>query len=148
MKRIALLFAVLLAWAGMALAAVNINTATREQLETLDGVGPVKAQAIIDYRNKNGPYKALADIKKVDGIGDATFEKIRTRINLTGQTTVPASTPAAAPAPKAEPKAKAPSDAQLKADAKKQEADAKKDEAKMKADARKSEADEKKMMKK
>ena len=58
MKRIALLFAVLLAYMGIALAAVNINTATKEELETLEGIGPVKSQAIIDYRTKNGPFKS------------------------------------------------------------------------------------------
>src|SRR5215207_3253144 len=89
MKRIALLFAVLLAWAGMALAAVNINSATKEQLETLNGIGPVKAQAIIDYRARNGRFKSLEDIKNVDGIGDATFEKIRRDIALSGTTTTP-----------------------------------------------------------
>ena len=39
-------------------AAVNINTATQAELETLDNIGPVKAQAIIDYRKKNGPFRA------------------------------------------------------------------------------------------
>src|SRR4051794_13938887 len=89
MNRIALLFAALVAYAGFALAAVNINSATREQLESLNGIGPVKAQAIIDYRKKNGHFKKLEDIKNVDGIGDATFDKIRGDIALTGTTVVP-----------------------------------------------------------
>ena len=88
MKKVALLFAALLAYVGMAIAAVNINSATKEQLESLNGVGPVKAQAIIDYRKKNGPFKTLDDVKKVDGIGDATFDKIKGDIMLSG-TTVP-----------------------------------------------------------
>src|SRR5204862_128706 len=110
-------------------------------------IGPVKAQAIIDYRTKNGPFKALADVKNVDGVGDATFEKIRTHINLTGQTTVPATAPSTAPAPKAEPKAKADTkpaaapDAEAKkteaakptdAEAKKTDSDAKKPDDKKK----------------
>ena len=99
MKRIALLFAALLAYAGMALAAVNINSGTKEMLEALDGIGPVKAQAIIDYRKKNGPFKRLDELKNVDGIGEATFEKIRRDIALTGTSTMPK---AADPAPKAD----------------------------------------------
>ena len=89
MKRILGFLAALLAYAGLAFGAVNINSATQEQLETLNGVGPVKAKAIIDYRNKNGRFKTLEDIKKVDGIGDATFDKIRGDIQLTGTTVVP-----------------------------------------------------------
>ncbi|HEX7606462.1 MAG TPA: helix-hairpin-helix domain-containing protein, partial [Usitatibacter sp.] len=88
MKRIALFFAALLAFAGMAFAAVNINSATKEQLESLNGIGPVKAQAIVDYRTKNGPFKSLDDVKKVNGVGDATFDKIKGDISLSG-TTVP-----------------------------------------------------------
>ena len=111
MKRVALLFAALLAYAGLALAAVNINSATKEQLESLDGVGPVKAQAIIDYRKKNGPFKKLEDVKNVDGIGEATYDKIKGNIQLSGTTKIdkPADDkkPAAKPEPKPEPKAKA-----------------------------------------
>src|SRR3954471_8270174 len=91
MKRIAWLFAALLAYVGLALGAVNINSATQEQLESLNGIGPVKAKAIIDYRNKNGRFKTLEDIKKVDGVGDATFDKIKGDIQLTGTTVVPKS---------------------------------------------------------
>ncbi len=89
MKRVALLFAALLACVGTAIAAVNINSATKEMLEALDGVGPVKAQAIIDYRKKNGPFRTLEDIKKVDGIGEATFLKIRKDIALSGTSVAP-----------------------------------------------------------
>ena len=113
MKRF-LLAIVMLLLSSLALAAVNINTATKEELDALPGVGPVKAQAIIDYRKANGRFKSLEDLKKVNGIGDATFEKLKPDITLTGKTTpvatpaksepakAPAATPAAAPA-KAEP---------------------------------------------
>jgi competence protein ComEA len=87
MKKVALLFAALLAYTGLAFAVVNINSASKEQLETLDGVGPVKAQAIIDYRKKNGPFKTVEDIKKVNGIGDATFNSIKKDLVLSGTTT-------------------------------------------------------------
>jgi competence protein ComEA len=103
MKRFALLFAALLAYTGMAFAVVNINSATPEQLSQLDGVGPVKAQAIVDYRKKNGAFKKLDDIKKVDGIGEATYGKIRKDIVLTG-TTTGAGKPADKAADKAEKK--------------------------------------------
>jgi len=72
----------------MAFAAVNINSATKAQLESLSGIGPVRAQAIIDYRAKNGPFKSIDDVKKVNGVGDATFDKIKGDISLSG-TTVP-----------------------------------------------------------
>jgi competence protein ComEA len=89
MKRVALLFAALLAYTGLAFAVVNVNSATKEQLEKLEGIGPVKAQAIIDYRKKNGPFKKLEDVKNVDGIGEATFATIRKDIALSGTTTGP-----------------------------------------------------------
>lgn len=69
--------------------AVNINTATNAQLETLNGIGPVKADHIIRYRLKNGPFKALEDLKKVDGVGDATFDMIKSQITLSGPTEIP-----------------------------------------------------------
>ena len=93
MKRLAVLLFALLAYAGLALGAVNVNTATKEQLEALDGIGPVKAQAIIDYRTKNGRFKSIDDLKNVAGIGDATLQKIRKDVTLTGTTSVPAAAP-------------------------------------------------------
>ena len=54
---------------------VNINTADITALQALSGVGPSTAQKIVDYRNANGKFKSIEDIKKVSGIGDKTFEK-------------------------------------------------------------------------
>ncbi len=89
MKRF-LLALVLLVLSSFAIAAVNINTATKEELEALPGIGPVKAQAIIDYRKANGPFKSIDDLKKVNGIGDATLDKIKqSGVTLTGATTLP-----------------------------------------------------------
>ena len=61
---------------------ISINTASESELTTLDGIGPSKAKAIIEYRNANGPFKTIEDIKKVSGIGDAAFEKIKNRITV------------------------------------------------------------------
>lgn len=77
-----------LAFSFSALAAVNINTATQQELESLEGIGPVKAQAIVDYRKKNGNFKSVDDLEKVDGVGAVTLESLRKEVTLTGKTTV------------------------------------------------------------
>ena len=59
---------------------VSLNTATLEELQTLDGIGESKAQAIIDYRTQNGPFETIEQLKEVSGIGDSTFEKIKAKI--------------------------------------------------------------------
>lgn len=56
---------------------VNINTATQTQLETLSGIGPSTAAKIIAYRQENGKFTKIEDIKNVSGIGDSKFEKIK-----------------------------------------------------------------------
>jgi competence protein ComEA len=58
-------------------ALININTASETELETLSGVGPVTASAIIDYRTQNGPFAAVDDLIDVSGIGPATLELVR-----------------------------------------------------------------------
>ncbi|SFC37577.1 competence protein ComEA [Bacillus sp. OV322] len=60
---------------------VNLNTASEADLETLTGIGPSKAQAILEYRDKNGgSFKSAEDLKNVPGIGDKTFEKLKDSI--------------------------------------------------------------------
>lgn len=59
---------------------VNINTADEATLQTLPGIGETKAAAIVRYREENGAFAAIEDIKNVPGIKDAGFEKIRDRI--------------------------------------------------------------------
>lgn len=61
---------------------ININTATTTELDTLPGIGPVYAGRIIDYRNQNGGFKSIEEIKNIKGIGDKTFEKFRDRITI------------------------------------------------------------------
>lgn len=78
----------IIASVGMAIAAVNINTATQSELESLSGVGPAKAKAIIDYRKANGGFKRPEDLKNVKGIGDKSFQKLRAEISTTGPTQI------------------------------------------------------------
>lgn len=61
---------------------VNINTASKEKLETLPGVGETTAQKIIDYREANGKFKTIEDIKNVSGIGDAKYESLKDKITV------------------------------------------------------------------
>jgi len=77
-KLIFALFALcLMAFAGFAMAVVDLNSATSEELQTLKGVGPAKAKAILDYRDKNGPFKSVDDLDAVKGFGAKTVEKLR-----------------------------------------------------------------------
>ena len=61
---------------------ININTANKEQLMKISVVGKTKSEAIISYREKNGDFKKKEDITKVRGIGKATFEKIKDKIEV------------------------------------------------------------------
>ena len=62
--------------AGTEREKVNVNTATSEELQTLDGIGPSMAQRIIEYRQANGNFKAVEDLTNVSGIGEKTLEKL------------------------------------------------------------------------
>lgn len=61
---------------------ININTASFEELQTLYGIGPVKAQAIIDYRNEKGSFHTVEELLNVPGIGPKTLEEIRDEITV------------------------------------------------------------------
>jgi competence protein ComEA len=61
---------------------ININTASAQELEALSGIGPVKAQAIVDYRNENGFFRTIDELTNVTGVGPKTLEGIRDQISL------------------------------------------------------------------
>ncbi|KAA1423990.1 ComEA family DNA-binding protein [Mumia zhuanghuii] len=63
-------------------AAVSLNTATMEQLDTLPGVGPVTAQAILDWRTEHGRFTSVDELLEVRGIGDATLARLRDLVTL------------------------------------------------------------------
>ena len=96
-----MLFVLALMLAPLAMAAdqpVNINTADVKTLDTVKGIGPKKAQAIVDYRTKHGPFKSVDDLANVPGIKGKTLDKMRA--NLTVGEGIPAKTPAAGAPPK------------------------------------------------
>ncbi len=82
-KTIVAAFAVALFSSSLLAAPVNINKASAEQIaDALNGIGMAKAQAIVEYRKKNGKFKQPSDITKVKGIGPATFAKIKKDVKI------------------------------------------------------------------
>ena len=94
-KRVLCLSVICLALAGVAAAVaadpgakgapqrlVNINTASAEELESLPRIGPALAQRIIEYREKEGPFKTIEEIINVRGIGEKTFLEFKDRITV------------------------------------------------------------------
>ncbi|BAK78268.1 competence protein ComEA helix-hairpin-helix repeat protein [Pseudogulbenkiania sp. NH8B] len=95
MKKLLLILASVLAFCSSAMAAINLNTATQQELESLNGIGPAKAKAIMDYRTKQGPFKTVDELKNVPGIGDKTLEKLRKDIAVSGKSAAPTAKPTA-----------------------------------------------------
>ena len=87
MQRLLLALGLLLC-SGIAFATVNINTATKDELATLPGIGPAKAQAILDYRKAHGSFKTVEELKDVKGIGAKRFEKLKPELAVSGPTTI------------------------------------------------------------
>jgi comEA protein len=75
---------------------VNVNVADGEQLRLLPGVGPAKAQAILEYRKAKGPFKKVEDLMEVSGIGARALERMRPYVVLEGKTTAQPKDPAPA----------------------------------------------------
>ncbi|UJP06398.1 MAG: ComEA family DNA-binding protein [Nitrosomonas sp.] len=82
MNKLFFVIALLLLLTSSAYAAVNINTATQAELETLQGIGPTKAKAIIEHREKVGSFTAIDDLEKVSGIGPGTIKQLRDAITV------------------------------------------------------------------
>lgn len=83
MKKLLLIMASVIAFSiGPAWAAVDINTATAAQLESVNGIGPKKAEAIVEYRKKNGPFKSVDDLENVKGLGKASIDKMRGELTV------------------------------------------------------------------
>jgi len=61
---------------------ININSASRTELEDLPGIGPALSSRIVDYRNNNGPFSTIEELKKVSGIGDKKFEAIKDKVTI------------------------------------------------------------------
>lgn len=62
--------------------SININTADKETLMSISGVGEKKAEAIIEYREKNGPFKSVDDLSNIKGIGENTIDKQREQLTV------------------------------------------------------------------
>jgi len=75
--------AILLAfWLAPALAALDLNSATRSELEAVPGIGPVKAVAILDYRLAHGPYRNLDELQRVRGLGPASVARLKPYLSI------------------------------------------------------------------
>ncbi|MDO8310609.1 MAG: ComEA family DNA-binding protein [Sideroxyarcus sp.] len=90
MKQLLLSLFVLLAFSGFACAAVDLNTATQEELESVKGIGPVKAQAIIEYRKYNAPFRKVDDLQEIKGFGDKSVDKLRHEVTVSSTAAKPA----------------------------------------------------------
>ncbi|HEX29344.1 TPA: helix-hairpin-helix domain-containing protein [Candidatus Poribacteria bacterium] len=64
---------------------VNINRASREELQKLPGIGPTLADRIVQYREKHGKFKRIEEIKEVSGIGEGKFQRIKSLITISSQ---------------------------------------------------------------
>ena len=81
-----IIFALALApLAAFALAPVDVNTADAAALQQVKGIGPAKAQAIVEYRKTNGPFASVDDLTKVPGIGEKSIVRLREQLT-TGNT--------------------------------------------------------------
>lgn len=82
MKKIIMVFMSALVFSVSAWAAVDLNTASQAELETVKGIGPKKAQAIIEFRKKNGSFKSVDDLDNVTGFGKKSVEMVRKDVTV------------------------------------------------------------------
>lgn len=68
--------------AAMAADKIDINTATKAELQSLNGIGDATADAIIEYRTQNGPFLSVSDLEKVKGIGQKKAEKLAESVTV------------------------------------------------------------------
>lgn len=81
LRRLIMIFMLALSCALSAAEPVNLNSASAETLAAgMVGIGPAKAQAIVDYREAHGPFKTVDDLLQIKGIGAATLDKNRERV--------------------------------------------------------------------
>lgn len=93
MKKVLLGLFACFAFCSTAFSAVDLNSANQQQLESINGLGPSKAKAIVEYRSKNGAFKAIEDVMKVPGIKQGVFSQIKSEISVSNKQ---AAAPAAA----------------------------------------------------
>lgn len=82
MKQLFIFVILLFLFTGTAFAAVNLNTATQAELEALQGIGPAKAKAIVEYREKNGAFTSIDDLAKVAGVGPGIIKQVRDAVTV------------------------------------------------------------------
>lgn len=85
MKKLLFVLLVACGLASPAWAAVDINKATPSQLESVKGIGPAKAKAIVEYRDKHGAYKSLDELANVKGFGKASVAKLKGELSVDGK---------------------------------------------------------------
>ena len=74
------------ATARQAIATVNINTASVKELDALPGIGTKTAQLIVEYRQKNGPFKKIEELMNVRGVGEKSFLKLKPQLTVSAST--------------------------------------------------------------
>ena len=82
MRKLSVMMIMLFLFVSVAFAAVDINTATQAELEALQGIGPAKAKAIVEHREKNGLFASTEGLIEVDGIGPGTMKQLRDSITV------------------------------------------------------------------
>ncbi|MDP3121001.1 MAG: helix-hairpin-helix domain-containing protein [Sulfuricurvum sp.] len=75
-------FLALLLFSSLLFSAVNVNKANSAQLQTLNGIGPTKAQEIINYRKSHGSFKSVDELVNVKGIGPKTLQKMKSQVAI------------------------------------------------------------------